>query len=193
MANKANPTDAELDQAVTGGAISQASPVQRMLIAMASEAEAEEAGFKGDDLIAMIDAATEDELWESDERPPLNAQHLSGCVLDLIDVSVRYSRSGSEIDSMFKAAGKTMYLMVTAVRVTDASDKGNLIKLPKVGEVFQFNTSARYLATKIWQFYVRGAIDQDQGNKLRCQIRETDLGDGQAVLKLRPAATSTVG
>ena len=192
MPAKGNTNESqELDQTVTGE-VSTLSPVQRTLRQMAMDAQLDaESGFTGDDLVAIISAESEDELWDSDERPPLNAQHLAGCELEILDVSVKYSRAGTgeAIRTPFVWDGKKMYLMVTAVRVSESGDKAKLIRLPKVGEVFSFNTSAKYVTTKLYQFYVRGFINPDASLKLRCSIRETKLNDEEAVLKLvRPAS-----
>lgn len=189
----------EVDPTVTEpGTVQTASPFQRMVRAMAMEASAEDdSRFTGDDLTSIIEAESEEELWDADERPPLNAQHLAGCILEILDVDVHYSRgSRDDIETPFQVSDgrstKKMYLVATAVRITNDADRGNLIKLPKIGEVFTFNTSARYFTTKLWQFYTRGYINREAGIKLRCLVRETDLGDGTAVLKLRPAPDSVV-
>jgi hypothetical protein len=188
MAGKANP--ATRDQDVTDvTSMTPPTPFAQMIRAMATEASAEDdSRFSGDDLTAIIEANSEDELWESDERPPLNAQHLAGCVVEILDVDVKYSRgSRDDIQTPFVHDGKKMYLLVTAVRVNENADNAALIKLPKVGEVFTFNTSARFFTTKLWQFYVRGYIDRDNGRRLKALIRETKLDSGEGVLKLRPA------
>jgi hypothetical protein len=196
MATKSQP--ASRDQDVTsGGNVIQATPFQRMLRAMELEAtaEVENAVFSGDNLNGILNAETEEELWEADERGPLNGQHLAGCELSLIKVTVKFSRAGrsDEISSAFVTGeGRKMYLIVDAVRLSEANDKGNLIRLPEVGEVFQFNTSATFLTAKIWAFYTRGYIDADSGKQLECVVKEIDLGDGQAVLKLRPMPRRSV-
>jgi hypothetical protein len=175
----------------TEGTIQPLTPFQRMIRTMQMDAttETEDARFSGDDLNAILLADSDTDLWESDERGPLNAQHLAGCELQLLDVLVKFSRGGSSTEGIktpfITSDGKKMYLLVTAVRVSDAGEKTHL-RMPAIGEVFQFNTSARFLATKIWAFYMRGKIDKNSGKYLECVIRETDLGDGQGVLKLRP-------
>jgi hypothetical protein len=189
MPGKSQPKD--VDQIVTEpSAVMQQTPFQRFIRAMESEAvmAADDDKFSGDDLNAILAASTEDEIWDADERGPLNAQHLAGCELALVDVTVKFSRDSSDeaIKSPFVTAdGKKMYLIVSAYRLSDAGEKSHL-RLPAVGEFFEFNTSARFLVAKIWNFYTRGYIDADAGKSLECVIRETDLGGGQGVLKLRP-------
>lgn len=196
MAGKAQP--ANRDENVTEVTDVRAStPFQQMLRAMEMEAttEVENAQFNGDDLNGILSAESDEDIWESDERGPLNATHLAGCELALINVQVKFSRAGRSdaITSSFVTSNnRKMYLIVTAVRLSEANDKGKVIRLPEVGEVFEFNTSARYLTTKIWAFYLKGRINPDTGAQLECAIRETDLGDEQAVLKLRPIPKRSV-
>src|SRR5437868_5665509 len=99
MAGKTQPTD--VDQAVTEPSnVAKPTPFQVMLRQMEMEATAaaESAAFAGDDLNAILTAETEDEIWDADERGPLNFQHLADCELEIVDVSVKYSRgSNAEI------------------------------------------------------------------------------------------------
>lgn len=186
MASKGD--NGKVDQNVTEPSnVATQTPFQRMIRAMEMDATAEvEAGnFTGDDLNAILSAETEEELWEAGEQGPLNAQHLAGCELAIVDVRVKYSRGESDILTPFVTPdGRKMYFLVNAYRLSDAGKKAPIV-LPAVGEIFEFNTSARFLATKIWAFYTRGYINPDTGKTLECAIHETDLGGGQAVLKLR--------
>jgi hypothetical protein len=191
MADKRQSKDVDQTVTDTANVVAQ-TPFQRMLRMMESEAtaEVEENKFSGDDLNAILTAETEDALWDADERGPLNGQHLAACELALVDVSVKFSRGESDIVSPFQVADgrggtRKMYLLVTAYRLSDAGEKSHL-RLPAIGELFEFNTSARFLVAKIWSFYTKGYIDPDAGKVLECVIRETDLGGGQGVLKLRP-------
>ena len=34
--------------------------------------------YKGDDIAAILEAETEEEMWEADEQASINAKHLSG-------------------------------------------------------------------------------------------------------------------
>jgi hypothetical protein len=180
------------------------TPFQEMLrtMAMVATAEQEENRFAGDDLNAILSAETEEEMWEADERGPLNFQHLAGCEIAIIDLSVKFSRnSNASIVTPFVTEDprtgdkRKMYFLVTAVRLSDAGEK-KIIRLPKVGEVFQANTSARYVSAKLWWFYSKGMIDSNAGGQVECLVEETDLGDETAVLKLkrvpRRVVTSTV-
>ncbi|HVH71542.1 MAG TPA: hypothetical protein VNB49_10580 [Candidatus Dormibacteraeota bacterium] len=175
-------------------AVQPMSAFQRMLRAMEQDATAasEDQSFTGDDLTAILEAETVEEMFEAADRGSLNIQHLAGCDLELIDVEVKYSRGGqSDIVTPFITSPdkdgnrKKMYLLITAVRISDAQDKPN-IKLPKMGEIFQFNTSARQVTAEIWWLYTRGKIDADTHTRMQVHVKEVDLGGGQAVSKLRP-------
>jgi len=162
------------------------SPFRRMLNDMSAvaQAEAESATFMGDALAAIYGAESEDDIWDSDMSGPLNAQHLGGCELTLYELRVFFSRGrdGDEITTPWVSAdGKKMYILVTAARISDAGRK-KFIKLPDVGEQFQFNTSAQFLTAKLFTFWTRGYFGS--GKTMNAAIQSTDLGDGKAVLKL---------
>lgn len=190
MAAKSDNT--QVDRTVTEpAAVMQQTPFQRMIRTMEMEATADAETTSGDnaDLNAILGAKSDEDLWDADERPPLNAQHLAGCDVEILDVRVKYSRGNSDVGSTFVTGdGRKMYLLVTAVRLSDPETK-TAVQLPKIGEEFEFNTSARYLTTKLFQFYLRGKINPDNGTKLTAFIRATGLEEGQAVLKLRPPRT----
>jgi hypothetical protein len=190
MAAKSDNT--QVDRNVTEpSAVTMQTPVQRMIRTMEMEATADAETATGDnaDLNALLSAESDEDLWDADERPPLNAQHLAGCDVEILDVRVKYSRGNSDMGSTFVTSeGKKMYLLVTAVRLSDPETK-TAVQLPKIGEEFEFNTSARYLTTKLFQFYLRGKINRDNGTTLTAFIRATGLEEGQAVLKLRPPRT----
>ena len=168
------------------------TPFQIMLRAMANDASAEDSNFGGDDLNVILSAESEDDLFESDERPPLNFQHLSGCELEIVAIDVKFSRgSSSDIVTPFvyrdeRGNEKKMYLLVKCFRVSDAGTKKNIIKLPDIGEVFTANTSARFVVAKLWRAQILGLFDADQGITWPCVVQETDLGDEKSVIKLRP-------
>lgn len=168
------------------------TPFQIMLRAMANDASAEDGNFGGDDLNVILSAETEEDLFESDERPPLNFQHLSGCELEIVDLEVKFSRSSnSEIVTPFvyrdeRGNEKKMYILVKCFRVSDAGSKKNIIKLPEIGEVFTANTSARFVVAKLWRAQILGLFDAEQGITWPCVVQETDLGDEKSVIKLRP-------
>lgn len=191
MAAKSNGAQVETsDNDVTR--VVKPTPFQIMLRAMANDASVEDGNFGGDDLNAILSAETEEELFESDERPPLNFQHLAGCELEIISMDVKFSRgNNSSIATPFiwedsKGQAKKMYLLVKCVRVSDAGDKKNIIKLPAIGEVFTANTSARFVVAKLWRAQTLGLFDAEQGITWPVVVQETDLGDEMSVIKLRP-------
>lgn len=200
MATQRKSTDVEPTETQSGDILS-ATPFQIMLRAMAMEATAEMASFAGDDLNPILTAETEEEIWDADERGPLNFQHLEDCEIAILDVTVKYSRGASDqIQTPFvvtqpgpdgQPTTKKMYLLITAVRLSDAGEKQHL-RLPVVGEVFQANTSARYVVGKIWAFYTRGYINPDTGKTLEAVVKGIDLGDNNTVLKLRPMPRRSV-
>jgi hypothetical protein len=189
MASRRN-SDEEIDT-TTNGTLTGRTPFQTMIRAMAMDASAEDASFGGDDLNAILSAETEEQLWESDERPPLNFQHLSGCEIAILNFDVKFSRSGNDdIATPFvwedeRGNKKKMYILAQCVRLSDAGEKP-IIRLPAVGEVFTANTSARFVVAKMWRAMTMGLINAETGKTLECQVQETDLGNGTGVLKLRP-------
>jgi hypothetical protein len=190
-------TNAPAQQETLSGTIAKPTPFQIMIRAMAMDATADDGSFSGDDLNAILSAETEDELWESDERPPLNFQHLAGCEIEILDFSMKFSRTNDpKMKTPFvwvdeQDNSRKMYVIAKCVRLSDAGDK-KLIRLPGVGEVFEANTSARFVVTKMWRAMTMGLINANNGKGLQCVVQETDLGDGQGVLKLRPIPTRSV-
>lgn len=193
MATKSNSP--VLASATAEGHIIKATPFQGMIrqMELAAEMAVDDVKFNGDDLNAILSAETEADIWDGDERGPLNFQHLSDCEIQVIDVAVKYSRAGqgdNVVTQFVTADGKKMYLLVTLCRVSDAGEKTHL-RLPGVGEEFVANTSARYVVAKLWAFLNKGYIDPDNGKRLECVVKSVDLGDGQAVIKLRPMPRRT--
>jgi len=175
------------------------TPFTQMIAAMSVEATMEtETVFAGDDanLIAILNADDDDEIWDADERGPLGFRDLAGCEIAITDMQVKFSRGGvrpdgEEIKSIFvdPSNGRQMYLLCTMHRIADTGDEDKRINLPPIGESFQANTSARYLVAKLWRFYQLGKIDPQRGAALECRVKGIKLGDGQqTVLKLRPVA-----
>lgn len=116
---------------------------------------------------AILNAETEEEMWEADERGPLGGRNLPDVEQEIFDFTVKYSRD-AEMQTIFVTEdGKRMYLMVSARRLD-------------TGEEIVWNTSAPLIVAKIFWL--------DQRNKFPypCVIRATDLGGGKAVLKLKP-------
>jgi len=186
VASKSNTPDI-----VHEGTIQGPTPFQVMIRAMANDASEDEGNFAGDDLNTILSAETETELWDSDERPPLNFQHLIGCEIEILDFQVKFSRGsrGDAIKTPFlyqdKDGPKKMYLLAKCVRLSDAGEKP-IIRLPGVGEVFEANTSARFVVAKLWRAMTMGLINTGTGKSLQTLVQGTDLGDGQEVIKLRP-------
>lgn len=175
-----------------GGEIQQITAFQRLVARMSQMAtvDVEGANFKGDDLNAILEAETEEEFWDADERGPIDGKKLVDCEILIHDFQVKFSRGGNgggeEMQGVFKNdAGKSMYLLVTSTRVSTAGEKREL-RLPGVGEQFVWNTSARFLVAKIMKAAQMGWIDPTSGKALECVVKGIDLGDGQTVLKLRP-------
>lgn len=167
------------------GEVAIPSPFERMLSDMSiiATVEAEDATFMGDALAAIYTAESDDDIWDADMSGPLNAQHLAGCELALYDLSVKFSRGGrDDIKTPWVTPeGKQMYVLVTAARISNAGAKRH-VNLPEVGEQFQFNTSAQFLTAKLFTFWKRGRFGS--GVTMKAGIQSTDLGNGQAVLKL---------
>lgn len=184
MANRAK-SPAISEETITGTVDNSETPFRRMLQDMShvATAESEDANFMGDALAAIYNADSDDDIWEADMSGPLNAQHLAGCELALYELSVKYSRGDkNEIQTPWISPdGKKMYVLVTCCRISNAGAKKH-INLPSVGEQFQFNTSAQFLTAKLFTFWTRGKFGS--GNTMNAGIQATDLGNGQAVLKL---------
>jgi hypothetical protein len=177
------------------GVVSMPSPVRRMLNAMAMDATMDnDSAFNGDDILSILDAETEQEMFDADQQGPLNFQDLSNCELAIYDVTVKYGRGGNDdIKTMFidPETGKQMYLMVTAARISDAGAK-SYRTLPSIGEQFQANTSARFVVAKLWWLTTHGKIDREQGLSYEVLVSPTDLGGGQSVIKLLPVPKRSV-
>jgi hypothetical protein len=180
---------------VMEGTVQHTSPIRRMLGAMAMDATMDtDSAFTGDDIMGIIEAETEAEMFDADQQGPLNFQHLGGCELAIYDVAVKFGRGGNDdIKTMFidPDSGKQMYLWITAARISDAGNKST-VKLPGVGEQFNASTSARYVVAKLWWLSTHGKIDRDAGLSYEVKVEATDLGGGQAVIKLLPVPKRSV-
>jgi hypothetical protein len=180
-----------LDDTMTGE-VTGPTPFQLMLRAMESDATmaAEDDGFSGDDLNAILSAETEEEMFDAADRGALNLQNLAGTELQLMDITVKYSRGESDIATPFQVPArdgepaKKMYLLVTACRISDIQDNG-LMRLPKVGEVFTFNTSARQSTAELWWLYTHGKVDASNGVSYQVFVKSVPLDGGKAVIKLK--------
>lgn len=185
MAPRSNKSDVSVPE-TRNGVDNPNHPFQRMLRDMAALATvaAEDDSFRGDSLAAIYNAETDDDIWDADSNGSLNAKDLAGCELALYDLAVKYSRGGND-DEMHTpwvtSDGKKMYLLVTAARISKAGEKKR-INLPAVGEQFQFNTSAQWVAAKLFTFYTRGKFGS--GATMNAAIESTELPDNKTVLKL---------
>lgn len=190
MASKASQSrNSEVQDGPANGSVETVgAPFRRMLRDMAAlaTASAEDETFRGDTLARIYTAETDDDIWDADMVPPLNGKILAGCELQLVDLEVKYSRGDSDMISPWvyiddKGREKKMYLLITSRRISKAGEK-RLFNLPAVGEDFQWNTSAQFLAAKIFTFYARGRFGN--GQTMTAMIQETDLGGDKSVLKL---------
>lgn len=165
-------------------------PSQRAVLELLSSLEniatedTDENGFMGDDIASILLAENEQEMWEGDELPRLNAKVLSGCQLDVYGFEVKFSNS-PEIESALigPVSRKKMYLLVKSARLNNAGNS-NLYKLPEVGEEFVWNTSARFIVAKLFWLRSRGRFDD--GRTVHAQIVGTDLDGAKRVEKLKP-------
>ena len=183
----------ELDQTVTDGtAVISLKPFQRAIRAMDMEATADETdNFMMLDMAdAILEAESDEEIWEADERGVLNFQHLAGCDIIITDVHVKYGSGNTDIITPFQWEGRKMYLLVTVVRTSHETDRPE-IRLPEPGEPFTVNTSAFFVVTKIWAFYTKGRINPDNGSSLAAYVKNVDLEGGKKVIKLRPARNAS--
>lgn len=174
------------------------TPFRRMVRDMAALAtvENEDSNIVGEQLSRIYSAETFDEIWDADQQGPMNAQMIAGCELSLYNLVVKYStgnitgRDGRPMQTPWVADdGRKMYITVTAARISDTGGAPH-VRLPGVGEEFQFTTGAQYLTAKLFTFFVRGGFGN--GKTMEGKIQATDLGDGQAVLKLVRVPTRSV-
>ena len=158
------------------------SAIQLLIRRMEMTAEYEEANvqFRGDDINSILEAETEEEMWEADSRGPLNGKDLEDCELIIHNIVVKFSRKGVEdMQSVFTTEdGRQLYLLVESTRISEAGNKTR-IRLPVVGEQFTWNTSARFIVAKLdWL----SRHDLIPGAEV--VVKAIDLGGGQSVLKL---------
>jgi hypothetical protein len=150
--------------------------------------------FVGDDLLGVLTAESEEEMWEGDELPGYNAKVLSGCNLVIYGVEVKFSRAtdGEEISTALigPKTRRKMYLLVHSARMDNAGTNARTYRLPDVGEDFVWNTSARYIVAKLFWLMSRGYFDD--GKSIRARIHGTPLGAGKSVEKLKPLTSDVV-
>lgn len=192
MANQRQSKDATAEVAASGnGTVAGPTAFQRLLAKMDSIAVLDASGdaYRGDDIALILEADSEDAMWEADEIASINAKHLSGCALDILEFTVKYG-SNDEVNTPFVGRdGRKMYLSVVAMRL-DKSGEKQLLRLPDPHEVFTWNTSARFIVAKLFWLLEHGYFDG--GRSVQCRIVGTDLGGGKAVEKLKPLTYQTV-
>lgn len=186
MAPKAS-SNAPAQREETTGAL--ATPVAQMLMEMAAHATMDNVNgtFTGDDLLGILGSETLEQMWESDEQGTYNAKMLSGCDLEIYSFEVKYSPStDDEIKTIFvnPADGRKMYILVHAARINNSGEKREL-RLPDIGENFTWNTSARFIVTKLWWLLKHGYFDPGKP-AVKARIVGTELAGGRSVEKLKP-------
>jgi hypothetical protein len=168
--------------AATNGTIERASAFQLLVRKMASMATLTEksGAVSGEDINPILTAETEEEMWDADERATYNAKTLSGCALQIIGFEVKYSDGTDDtITTPFidPATMKQMYLLVTAFRINKSGEKKE-VRLPELGEVFTWNTSARNIVGKLFWMLNHGWFDPG-ANPVRLIIEGTSLAGGK--------------
>jgi hypothetical protein len=171
------------------GTVEKASAFQLLVRKMGQMATLTEksAVASGDDIIPILTAESEEEMWDADERPTYNAKTLSGCSLQVIGFEVKFSDGTDDgINTPFidPATGKQMYLLVTAFRINKSGQKKE-VNLPELGEVFTWNTSARNIVGKLFWMLNHGWFDPG-AKPVRLVIEGTSLAGGKkSVEKLK--------
>lgn len=188
-------TTAEVERVINAD-VAQLRPSERALLDMLTRLEdiatedTENRTFAGDDIARILLADTEDEMWEADELPRINAKVLSGCDLQIFGIEVKFSND-PEITTVLigPKSKRKMYLLVHSVRL-NSNGQDKTYRLPDVGEEFAWNTSARFIVAKLFWMASRGRFDG--GGSVSASIVGTDLGGGKSVEKLKPLGMVTV-
>lgn len=170
------------------GTVEKANAFQLLVRKMAGMATlAEKSGVvTGEDIIPILTAENEEEMWNADERARYNAKTLSGCALQIIGFDVKFSDGSDEsINTPFidPTTGKQMYLLVSAFRINKSGEKKET-RLPELGEVFTWNTSARNIVGKLFWMLNHGWFDPG-ATPVRLVIEGTNLGGTKSVEKLK--------
>jgi hypothetical protein len=175
--------------ATTGnGSVSQLSPFQKLVRRMADMAVLDESASRvsGEDINAILEAETEEAMWDADELALYNAQKLSGCDLQVTGFEVRFGSSDGDIKTPFTTSdGRQMYLLVSSFRITEHTDHKE-IRLPEVGVEFVWNTSARNIVGKLFWMLDHGWFDPNSDKPVQFRIAGTKLTGGRSVEKIKP-------
>lgn len=196
------PTTDQNDEAlakveeIINAEVASLRPSERALLDMLTRLEdiatedTENRAFAGDDIARILLADTEDEMWEADELPRINAKVLSGCDLQIFGIEVKFSDDPKITTILVGPKSKRkMYLLVHSVRL-NSNGQDKTYRLPDVGEEFAWNTSARYIVAKLFWMASRGRFDGT--GSVSASIVGTDLGGGKSVEKLKPLGMVTV-
>jgi hypothetical protein len=195
MPAKAQGNGAVADTAKTGE-VTAPNAFQMLIRKMSAMAELEAAqgSASGIDIIPILEAETEEEMWDADERPTYNAKTLSGCELQIYGFSVKFGTGGDDTDittPFIDSKSRQMYLLIEAARINKAGEKKE-VRLPEVGEVFSWNTSARNIVGKMFWMLEHGWFDEG-ARPVQLRIEGTPLGGKKSVEKLKPLTPVTVG
>ena len=178
----------DIETTASNGTVSKSSPFQRLRRRMAEMAvlESAESRVSGEDINAILEAESEEEMWDADELSVYNAQKLSGCDLQITGFEVRFSTGNDEeIQTPFQDdKGRQMYLLVHAFRITGKTEKRDVV-LPPVGQEFIWNTSARNIVAKLFWMLDHGWFDPGAEKPVRVHIKGTPLSGGRSVEKLK--------
>jgi hypothetical protein len=143
----------------------------QLLDRMALEATQEDPEFGSPTVTSMLrilEAKTEQDMWDADELGQTGGRDLVDVEMEIRAYAVKWS-DRSDISSPFRDrdTGRTMYLLLKSAKLED-------------GQELIWNTSAPLLVGKIFWLADREMLPA------QCVIRATDLGAGQALLKLKP-------
>ena len=171
------------------GEVSKLSPFQMFIRNMAEMATLDESQARptGDNVVAIMNAENEEDMWDADDLALFNAQKLSGCELQVTSFEVKFGTSdSSDIVTPFTTPdGKQMYLLVHSFRLSEKTDRKD-VKLPKVGEEFTWNTSASNVVGKLFWMLRNGWFDNDAPHgPVQFRIQGTKLTGGRTVEKLK--------
>ena len=166
------------------------SPFARLLVRMAGMAvmNATERKTSGEDLNSILEASEED-FWDSDEKQPINAKTLSGCIIQINGYRVLFGEGAigdDDITSPFidPNTNRQMYLMVEST-IIDKRGQDKMYVLPDEHVTFEWNTSARYIVAKIFRMTDFGWFDNGKP-PVRVLIKGTPIKNGkQKVEKLK--------
>jgi hypothetical protein len=139
------------------------------------------------DVMAIMAAEDEGDMWKSDDFDSWNAAKLSGSDIEIEWFEIKKGPIDPEIKSPFIYDGSQLFLLVHSFRLTDSQAEGNNYNLPKVGQQFTWNTSAPRIVAKLMWMLRNGWFDpQTPHGPVQCRIEGTKLTGGRSVEKLKP-------